>query len=141
LGSGILGSGLIRVKLRRVEIGSVLKRVGYGSNMGCPFSVHFGLGHYGSGMTWVESFREWVISGVDQFRVSFGYGSVYVGCSGPIGSAHFGCRFGYGSGSIDSGFGFRVSFARSSSHTQVGYRSSHGSRAPLWLFANHQQPP
>ena len=82
-GSGILGSGLIRVKLRRVRIGSVLKRVGYGSGMGCPFSVHYGSGHYGSGMTWVGSFRVWVISGVAQFRVSFGYGSVYIGCSGP----------------------------------------------------------
>ena len=81
--SGILGLCLIRVKLRRVGIGSVLKRVGYGSGMGCPFSVHFGSGHYGSGITWVGSFRVWVISGVGQFRVSFGYGSVYVGCSGP----------------------------------------------------------
>jgi len=82
-GSGILGSGLIQIKLRRVRIGSVLKRVGYGSGMGCPFSVHFGSGHYDSGMTWVGSFRVWVISGVAQFRVSFGYGSVYIGCSGP----------------------------------------------------------
>ena len=80
-GSGILGSGLICVKLRRVRIGSVLKRVGYGSGMGCPFSVHFGTGHYGSGRTWIGSFRVWVISGVDQFLVSFDYGSVYVGCS------------------------------------------------------------
>jgi len=64
-GSGILDSGLIRVELRQVGIESVLKRVGYGSGMGCPFSVHFGLGHYGSGMTWVGSFRVWVISGVD----------------------------------------------------------------------------
>ena len=100
-GSGILGSGLIRVKLRRVGIGSVLKRVGYGLGMGCPFLVHFGSGHYRSGMTWVGSFRVWI---------NFGFRSVMdrftSGVRVQIGSAHFGCRFGYGFGSIGSGSGF-----------------------------------
>ena len=82
-GSGILGSGLIRVKLRRVGIGSVLKRVRYGSGMGCPFSVHFGLGHHRSGLNWVGSFRVWVIADQATVWVSFGSGSVYFGCLGP----------------------------------------------------------
>ena len=50
--------------------------------------------------------------------VNFGFRSVMdrftSGVRVQIGSAHFGCRFGYGSGLIGSGFGFRVSFARSS---------------------------
>jgi len=84
-GSGILGSDLIRVKLRRVGIGSVLKWIGYVRVWVVHFRFTLGrvITDVGSGMTWVGSFRVWVISGVDQFRVSFGYGSVYVGCSGP----------------------------------------------------------
>ena len=40
---------LIWVKLSLVRIGSVSKRVRFGSTLGsgCPFLVHFGSGHYG----------------------------------------------------------------------------------------------
>ena len=72
------GLDLIRVKLSWVRIASVLKRVRFGSGSGCPFS-----GHFGSGLNWVGSLRVWVISGRAIIRVSFGYGSVYFGCSGP----------------------------------------------------------
>ena len=69
------GSDFIRVKLSRVRIGSGLNRSRFGSGSGCPFSVHFGSGHYGSGLNWVESFWVWVISVHARIRVSFGYGS------------------------------------------------------------------
>ena len=63
------GSGLIRGKLSKVEIGSVLKRVWFGSVSGCPLS-----GHFGSGLNWLGLFRVWVISGQATIQVSSGYG-------------------------------------------------------------------
>ena len=96
------------MKLSRVEIRSVLKRVQFGLGSGCPFSGYFGKGLIGSGNLGLGQF--WVI-------LQFGFPAVMdrftSGVRVQIGSSHFGCRFGYGFGSFGSGFGSRVSFARS----------------------------
>ena len=96
--SGRFEAGRNRVDLRRVGIRSILERLGFESGSGCPFWVHFG-----SGSLWV-----WVNFG---FRLVMN--RFTSGVRVQISSTHFGCWFGYGTGSIGSGFEFRVSFTRS----------------------------
>ena len=80
-----------------------------------PFS-----GYFGSGLNWVGPFWVWVISGHATIRVSSVMDRFTSGVRVQIGSSYFGCRFGYGSGSFGSGFGSRVSFARST-YEQIKY--------------------
>ena len=101
---------LIRVKLSEPIIRSVLNRVRFDSGSGCPFSVHFRLGHYGSGLNWVRSFRVRVILGHATIRVSFG---LWIGLVQVFGSESVHPISGVGSGSFSLCFGSRISFGRS----------------------------
>ena len=66
----------IRVNSGRFEAGR--NRIGFRTDR---VLVGFGLSIFGSLRVGFTS--SWVISGVGQFRISFGYRLVYVGCSGP----------------------------------------------------------
>jgi len=60
--SGIVRFGFYsgKIELGNNRIG--FKSVWFCSGSGCSCSIYFGLGHYGSGLNWVRSFRVWVIS-------------------------------------------------------------------------------